>query len=372
MSETNQPQQPVLVYPQYPMQQEDEINLFDLWRQLVARKNLILIITALFAIVSIIAVLTMPKTWQAEIQFMPPKLENIQRLNIEGLKTTQYTPGLVFGKFLVSYQSIAKKRKFFNERNMLDDYNSEQDEDKTKRAAQVEKAFRVFNQSLTINIPKGKLGVAPVKSTLDFPKQQLSSEYLNQYAQIIKVDVLNNILDEIESQIIQQQTFIKEQIMSKTKIAKHNREDRVAVLNEAIKTAKLLNIKEGELQFIKGNTTNSPINKETSLYYRGYESLEVERRVLEERKNDIPFIDGFRELEEKSFQLDEKLERIQREKKNLSVVTIDQEALIPENPIKPKRKLIVIISTILGFILSLFLVFILNIKQKYQDEYASN
>ena len=39
------------------------------------------------------------------------------------------------------------------------------------------------------------------------------------------------------------------------------------------------------------------------------------------------------------------------------------------SPTKPKRKLIVIISTILGFILSLFIVFILNIKQKYKEEY---
>ena len=57
------------------MQEEDEINLFELWSQLAARKTLIFKITAFFVITSIIAVLLWPKTWQAEIQFMPPELQ---------------------------------------------------------------------------------------------------------------------------------------------------------------------------------------------------------------------------------------------------------------------------------------------------------
>ena len=377
MSEANPQPQQVLLYPQYPQNNEDEINLFDLWHQLAVRKALIFKITAFFVIMSIIAVLIMPRLWQAEIQFMPPKLENIQGLNIQGLNiqgltSTPYTPGTVYKNFLENYQSLSQKRKFFNKNNLVTDYETDLHENKIKRAIQVEDAFQEFNESLKVNLPKKGKDILFVKSTLDFPEQKKSSEYLNQYAQMVKTNVLNNILHEIEYQLQLKKSYLGEQISSKQKIAKNNREDRIAVLNEAIKTAKLLNIKEGELQFIKGKSTNNPINKTTSLYYRGYESLEAEKKVLEERKSDIPFIKGIRVIEEKSFQLDEQLERIKSEKEKFSVVRIDQAALIPEDPIKPKRKLIVVITTILGFIFSLFVVFVLNVKQKYKEEYVNS
>ena len=372
MSEANPQPQQVLLYPQYPQNNEDEINLFDLWHQLAVRKALIFKITAFFVIMSIIAVLIMPRLWQAEIQFMPPKLENIQGLNIQGLTSTPYTPGTVYKNFLENYQSLSQKRKFFNKNNLVTDYETDLHENKIKRAIQVEDAFQEFNESLKVNLPKKGKDILFVKSTLDFPEQKKSSEYLNQYAQMVKTNVLNNILHEIEYQLQLKKSYLGEQISSKQKIAKNNREDRIAVLNEAIKTAKLLNIKEGELQFIKGKSTNNPINKTTSLYYRGYESLEAEKKVLEERKSDIPFIKGIRVIEEKSFQLDEQLERIKSEKEKFSVVRIDQAALIPEDPIKPKRKLIVVITTILGFIFSLFVVFVLNVKQKYKEEYVNS
>ena len=368
MSEANPPQpQPVLVYPQYPIQDDDEINLFELWQQLAARKSLIFKITAFFAVISIIAVLFWPKTWQAEIQFMPPELQNVQGLNVQGLNVQglnikKYTPDSIYNEYLDEYQSLTQKRQFFDHNKLLAYYEIELDEDKLKRDIQIEKIFTEFNESLSLNLSKKKERILFIKSTLAFHEQTKSSELLNQYAKMINVHVINRILSEIKSQILLQKTYIKEQINSKKKIARTNRDDRIAVLAEAIKTARLLNIKEGELQFIKGSATKNPINKATSLYYRGYESLEAEQKVLAERKSDVPFIKGIRELEEKAYQLDEQLERIISEKEMFSAVRIDQKALIPDKPIKPKRKLIVIISTIIGFILSLFVVFILNIK----------
>ena len=297
---------------------------------------------------------------------MPPELQNVQGLNLK-----KYTPDLIYNEYLNHYQSLTQKRQFFNQNKLHEYYEKELDVDKAKRVAQIEEIFKKFNESLKLNLPKKKEKLLFVKSTLAFPEQTKSSEYLNQYAKMVSDNVLNRILNEIKSQILLQKKYIEEQISSKKKIAYTGRLDRIAVLDEGIKTARLLHIKEGELQFIKGNTTSNPINKATSLYYRGYESLEAEKKVLEERKNDTPFIKGIRALEEKAYQLDEQLKRIISEKETFSTVRIDQKALVPEFPTKPKRKLIVIISTILGFILSLFVVFIMNIRQKYKDEYTN-
>lgn len=358
------PSQPVFVHLQCPVKEDDEINLPELWQQLSARKSLIFSITALFAIVSIISVLMMPKIWQAKIHFMPPELKNVQGLNLQEFNEVQYTQSSVYNKYLTNYQSANNKRKFFNQNNLINYYQGKISEDKDIHLSQIENAFKKFKNSLKLNLPKKNSmdELIFVTSTLDFSDQKASSKLLNQYAKMIKKDTLNNLLQVIISQLKQKQTNIKEQILIKKRIAKQIRDNRIVVLNEAIQTAKLLNLDEAESQFIKGTETgsNNPIYKSIPLYFQGYKSLEAEKKVLKERTDDAPFIHGLTELQYQNLQLSEKIKRLSNEKEKFSVAKIDQEAIIPGYPIKPKSKLIVIISTILGFILSLFMVFILK------------
>lgn len=383
MNESNI-QQPVLVYPQYPINEEDEISLFEIWRQLAARKTLIFIITVIFFVVSAVAVLFSPKMWQAEIQFMPPELKDIQGLNIQNIQERdvqgvivskqsfkQYTPDSIYKEYLDNYQSIAQKRQFFNQNKLLTYYGINKAKGKLNKDVQTEKAFEKFNEALRLNLSKKKERALFIKSTLVFPDQKKSNELLNQYAKSINIYTRNRMLNEVKSQILLQKKYINDWIISKKKVAHASREDRIAVLDEAIKIARLLNIKEGELQFIKGNAKNNPINKETSLYYQGFESLEAEKKVLQERKSDIPFIPDIRKLEEQAYQLDEQLERLISERDIFSAVRIDQKAVMPKAPFKPKRKLIIAITTIFGFFISLLVVFFLNLKQKYKEEYSN-
>jgi uncharacterized protein involved in exopolysaccharide biosynthesis len=47
---------------------------------------------------------------------------------------------------------------------------------------------------------------------------------------------------------------------------------------------------------------------------------------------------------------------------------LNQHAYPPETPIKPKKKLIVTVAFVAGFILSIFLVFIMNAFRKEEDK----
>ncbi|MCW8932688.1 MAG: Wzz/FepE/Etk N-terminal domain-containing protein [Gammaproteobacteria bacterium] len=372
MNEAISPQQ-VLLYPDYPTQDKDEINLFDLIRALLKRKSLIITITSIFAIASIIAVLLMQRSWQAEIRFMPPKLKDIHGLNVQGLanqdgeeqgyKEVQYTQASVYNKFFTNYQSISQRRHFFNQNELIKYYQSEPDEDKIVRAKSMERAFKEFNNSLKLRLPKKKTQVTFVSSTLEFTDQTASSEYLNKYAQLVKKRTLNDVLQEVTSKLQQKQTNLKEQILIKKRIAKQIRENRTYILSEAIKIAKLLKL-DGATEVLP----NSEVEV-SPLYLRGYEALEAEKKILEERKDDTPFIDGLIELEYQYSQLSEQIKRLANGKDKFSVVTIDQKAITPESPVKPKRKLIVIMSTLLGFIVSLLIIFFLNLTQKYNENY---
>lgn len=388
MSEANS-QQTAIVYPEYTIQQENETNIFEFWNQIMARKAMVFVITAFFSVVSIISVLLLPRTWQAEIQFMPPQVKgvqglNVQALNIQGvdeeiINRTQYTPSSVYNSFLINYQSTSNKRIFFNQNNVIKNYKNELlKEGTTTNVRQTEKVFKEFSQSLKLQLPKKQEKLSFVTATLDFSEPKASSDLLNLYAKMIENETLNSLVQEVISQLQQKQTNINEQILIKKRTAKQIRENRIALLNESIIAARILDLEDGKSQIITGigagsgsgsGSDSSSGGYNAQLYFQGYKSLEAEKKVLEERKDDTPFIKGLIGLEYQSAQISEQINRLSKNKKKFSVVRIDQKALTPDSPIKPKRKLIVIISTILGFILSLFLVLFLNIKQKNDDKY---
>lgn len=62
-------------YPYYPPPQEDEINLFDLWRVLVEQKKLILLFTAISTCVALIYALLATPIYRAEVLLAPVEKE---------------------------------------------------------------------------------------------------------------------------------------------------------------------------------------------------------------------------------------------------------------------------------------------------------
>jgi chain length determinant protein (polysaccharide antigen chain regulator) len=88
--------------------------------------------------------------------------------------------------------------------------------------------------------------------------------------------------------------------------------------------------------------------------------------VLKVRTNDEPFIADLRDLKEQIA----KLNNIKINEAKIKAALFDQMAVVPESPIKPKRKLVVIISFVLAFMLSIFLAFFLNFIQNSRAEEA--
>ena len=77
-------------------------------------------------------------------------------------------------------------------------------------------------------------------------------------------------------------------------------------------------------------------------------------------KSDDAFISGLRDLQEqltllRSFKISET---------GMHSITVDQAAYPPKNRIKPNRRLIVSLGTVVGFFLGIFLVFFVSFIQK--------
>ena len=132
---------------------------------------------------------------------------------------------------------------------------------------------------------------------------------------------------------------------------------------EAITIARTLGIKKrvDATSIIQNTGTNIDISTtSTPLYYLGIEALNAEINILKNRESDDPFISGLRDLQEKltlvrSFKINES---------GMHSVTIDQSAYPPKNRIKPNRRLIVSLGTVVGLFLGIFLVFFVSFIQK--------
>lgn len=105
-------------------------------------------------------------------------------------------------------------------------------------------------------------------------------------------------------------------------------------------------------------------NQGLPLYYLGYRLLEAERKALDERRSNDPFINGLRDLQEKVSLLTSYNISIE----DFATVRLDQAASVGEK-IKPKKSLILAVAGVLGLMLGVFvaLIKIAVAKRKERD-----
>jgi LPS O-antigen subunit length determinant protein (WzzB/FepE family) len=87
-------------------------------------------------------------------------------------------------------------------------------------------------------------------------------------------------------------------------------------------------------------------------------------KTLESRKDDSPFIAEINKLDIEAI----KLQSFKPSAIGINAMQLNQHAYPTETAIKPKKKLIVAVAFIAGFILSIFLVFIMNAFRKEDDK----
>lgn len=185
---------------------------------------------------------------------------------------------------------------------------------------------------------------------------------------------------------------------------KTRRDNRVAQLDEAIRIAKALGINkpatpsslgEGE-RVAQGNVIRTEVNnQQIPLYFMGSEALEAERNALLQRRSDdfteprvaqiakeLQLLANNRQIEVLNKRENEdlflkdlaawreeaaRLRSLQVDASNLKLISIDQLAVEPLRPIKPKKALILALGLVLGGMLGLFIALIRNLVRRKPD-----
>lgn len=181
---------------------------------------------------------------------------------------------------------------------------------------------------------------------------------------------------------------------------KTRRDDRINQLNEAIRIAKSLGITKpttpsslGAADVTsQGRVIRTEVNnQQIPLYFMGSEALEAERKALQARRSDdftepriaqiareFKLLEHNRQIETLNSRENEdlflkglagwreeaaRLRAIDFDAAALKLVSVDQHAVAPTHPIKPKKAIIVALALVIGGMLGLFIALVRNLRR---------
>lgn len=204
MSETNTPQQPVLVYPQYPMHEEDEINLFELWQALVKQKNTIFGVTVIITMLAVLYVLLVTPIYKAETIFLPPSNSDIHVLRVKDVKDVKdVSVETVYALFRENLGSIAIRKQIFEQMKLIEQFVLDKDE-----TTNIDVVFLEFNEDITLTVStpkKGKFSLPTTILSLEGSDPVLIAEFVNRLAieaqQATKVELISDIKAKVKERI---------------------------------------------------------------------------------------------------------------------------------------------------------------------------
>lgn len=353
------------VYPQYtPM--NDEIDLLDIWRVFVGQKWLILGITALCTTLSIGVALLLPREYRAEVILMPPQAETIEKLNVSimgyGDENSdgyffKIEPQMLYQELIENFQSNQLQRQFFNE-NGLGRLLSKKD-DKRSEDVIFEEEFSKKLAVTGINKNKGKREFVTI--SLEGANPEQIADWLNSFVQLIDQKTIMAQTQAFSIKVERAKDSLLKRIQSLRATEQSRRLDTIARLEEAAVVAEKLGLIEGldhpEIfhEQVKMDGMNLSFSlQEMPLYLRGSRALQAEMDVLKQRKGDDPFIPELRSLQEEyNF-----LSSVRQDVENIHAMRLDRAAVADERPIKPKRKLIVVLGFVLGFLFAVVVAFV--------------
>jgi len=344
----------------YPQQFEDDtIDLYELWITLRNKKWLVIAVTVIAALGSVVYALQQPSIYKAEALLLPPKGKDVQSLNVHGEQLEEgVSAARAFAAFKTNLSSRSMQKKFIEKYNLLDILAP----NRTPETGDIE-ILESFSGMMKIEANGG------FSVSMESADPEFAAKLVNDYVNFCDMETVRALVSNARNNIQEQIIDIEYKIASKRQMTKLRREDQVLRYQEASIIARVLGIKKrvDATNIIQNTQMNVDIaTASTPLYYLGIEALTAEISILQNRKSDDPFIPGLRDLQEQLALLSS----IKISEKGMHSVTVDQAAYPPKNSIKPNRRLIVSLSTVVGLFLGIFLVFFVSFVQKQKETHS--
>lgn len=323
---------------------EDGINLLDIWRVLVRQWKVICAITTLSVLGAVAYVLLVTPLYEAQAIVKPPESKYVVAMNIPGI--SEETSDYFFVKFIENLKSISLRQQFVKENPQ---FSSLRNNDPKIKEAQKNEA-------------------GPVFLSLQGNDSRLLADWVNGFILFAERRTLGDHFDGIAIKIANQRRELENQIQIGRDFAKQRRLDRIALLENQIAIARASNIFDRQLSgysVVEGQRYGETLDiLQGPLYMRGVKMLTAEKEELEKRKNDDPFIAGFRDKQESLAQLEAGLQQLEVVRAIAHAVKIDQVATQARTPVKPRRMRVLALSFLWGGIIGVFVAFVVGVVQQ--------
>ncbi len=337
----------------YPRQanSDDEIDLVELFYGLWTQKWLIVLITVVFAVGAASYAFLSKPVYEARAAMLPPSLSDIAGFSLgrtgeHGLKP--FSVSDVYAVFTRNLQSEKSRRQFFREVYLpsLDD---------AQRSGSQDGLYKAFSEKFSVKAPD-KNQPDRYSIVVEHYSPELASTWAKQYIDLVAERSLNEMLQNSERELAVQARNIEQQIKSERASAKARRDDRTRQLQEALTVAEAIGLDNPPV--ITGRVSNdselSAFMDGSLMYMRGAKALRAEMQVLLARTSDDPFIPALRNLEAR-YQL---FAGVSVDPGNVAVFRQDGDIDVPDQPIKPKKPLIVALGLVLGGMFGVFVALI--------------
>lgn len=395
----------------------DEIDLIELFHALWREKLLIIAIAVVTVLLSVVYAFTATPQYQTSSILTPAKTKDLDALNSSSIFSL--SPSEALERVGASLESWDVRFAFFQQNKELfadlmndsltDEQNFLQINEKFNLARPEEKhrGFLSFVR-IALDYPKGVPGPDIVNGLVDYAvnaeKERIKADLdasINSRLRLIENDLIvlfsgystskRSAIAKLEEESRLRQLELQDELKALQQSLRTIRENRIKTLDEAIVVAKTLGITKptspSNLSSERSTSSNvvrtEIINQQQPLYFMGSEALEAEKAMLEARADDdftsdrivdiqqeLKLLENNRKIEVLNDREDENLflseiaekqqeitllSNINVDYERLQLVQIDKRALQPVRSIKPNKPLIVALGLIVGGVFGVFI-----------------
>jgi len=331
---------------------EDEIDLVELWRILLRQWKVIATTVGISILGAVAYVLLTPPIYQVQAVVVQPERDLIVDWQTIGIPKPSRAD--FFARYVQNLKSSNYRQQFVEDHPQLAVI--------ARYFAAKPQKFQRDNMPNVLEGKKDKAGFVEV--TIQGPDSKAAADWINGFLLWVDRKTVDEFCDGFEAEVISKQKALHNKIAAALDFAAQRRQDQIAQLNDQIAIAQALKIFDRQLSgnsTLATQTVGVTLNAvQEPLYMRGVKELTEQREALARRENDEPFIDGLREKQENLAILDVSLKQVQEARAGAHAVRVDQLAIDDNDPVRPKRLLVLALSLVLGSLLGVVVAFLMN------------
>lgn len=343
--------------------EQDEIDLIEVLRKLKARWLLIALSMAVSFVIAVLYVLWVKPVYEVKGFVQSPTHNDIANLNYgrggdSNLDVVKVKD--VYEVYLRHLQSESLRWEFF-QKVYLPTLK------KDERAGSQDALYERFSKVLLI-APASKDLASRYVITANFSDPTEAAAWVVDYARQAGQRAKEEVLKNIKSDSTVKANNLERQINSIQESSRKEREDRIVQLQEALRVAKSVGLEKPSVMTGKMSIEINPGLDGDLAYMRGSKALEAEIANLQTRQSDDPFIGNLREQQERlAF-----YRSLDVDPSSVAVFRQDGVVEVPDQPIKPKKVLLVLVGLVIGFMVGIVLAFILPARQRASNARAES